>query len=489
MRIPATQRSRLLAPGDKLGDHELIRRIAAGGTAELYLARTVGREGFEELCVVKRLLPQHAGEARLAATLHHPNLVQVFDVGQEAGDAFYAMEYVHGEDLGRLVAAAAQDGVPIALDVALTLLAGLCAGLHHAHEQAGVVHGDVSPSNVLVGYDGAVKLVDVGIPRRAGASSAYGSPEQGQGAGRVDRRSDVFSAGTLLYELTTSRLPSPTPAGSPVPPSAVVPGYPPALEAIVLRALARDPTARPATALELQRDLEDFARAQRLRVSPRALARLMSNLFPARLEEWKHARAQGAFFVEQHVVRTLIESGKTGDAPVAQISSDDETTGVIVLPPSGAGVARGSGTLTSLAPQRAGTLVTSTATAHDGVPERASSVGDVTELVRVRPRRKGGVILAVAGLAVVAAATAAIVIVASRDRAPAPQPAALDVPPPPPPAPIEPAPEPVVAEVRPDVVHELVHELDPRKAVKKPVAVRRPAVMRAPPKKVPPPKK
>src|SRR6185436_6495857 len=95
------------------------------------------------------------------------------------------------------------------------------------------------------------------------------------------------------------------------PPSSLVPGYPPALEAIVMRALARDVDRRYSTALELQNQLEDFAHDNRLRVSPLVLARLMSTLFPARLEEWDHARSQGAFFVEQHVVRTLIESGKT----------------------------------------------------------------------------------------------------------------------------------------------------------------------------------
>ena len=163
MVVPASQRSRFLAPGDKLGKYDLIRQIAVGGMAELYLARTVGIEGFEKLVVVKRILPQYAtnasfvnmflNEARLAATLHHPNIAQVYDIGQEQGDYFFSMEYVHGEDLGHLVAAASENGVPVSLDAALTLCAGLCAGLHHAHEKVGsdgqpltVVHRDVSPS-------------------------------------------------------------------------------------------------------------------------------------------------------------------------------------------------------------------------------------------------------------------------------------------------------------------------------------------------------
>ena len=367
---PAPQRSRFLAPGDKLGKYDLIRQIAVGGMAELYLARTVGIEGFEKLVVVKRILPQYAtnasfvnmflNEARLAATLHHPNIAQVYDIGQEQGDYFFSMEYVHGEDLGHLVAAATENGVPVSLDAALTLCAGLCAGLHHAHEKAGpdgkpliVVHRDVSPSNVLVSYDGAVKLVDFGIARVSNAPSstqgglkgkiAYMSPEQCRGKTAVDRRSDIFSIGTILYELTTGQLPFRDETEYAIlnlivnqdaePPSKLVPEYPPALEAIVMRALARDPANRYPTALALQGDLEDFAHENRLRVSPLVLARLMSNLFPARLEEWDHARKQGAFFVEQHVVRTLIESGKTGEGPLlSQLQPPGEDTAVTHTP-------------------------------------------------------------------------------------------------------------------------------------------------------------
>jgi serine/threonine-protein kinase len=367
---PAPSSRHFLAPGDKLGKYEVIRQIAVGGMAELYLTRTVGIEGFEKLVCVKRILPQYINnptfvnmflnEARLAAMLHHPNIAQVYDIGQDAGEYFFSMEYVHGEDLGRLVATGRENGVPISLDCALTLAAGLCAGLHHAHEKAapdgkplGVVHRDVSPTNVLVSYDGAVKLVDFGIARAGGEPSqsttglkgkiSYMSPEQCRGRTVLDRRSDVFSVGSILYELTTGRLPFVDETEYGVlhqivnreadPPSTLVPGFPPQLEAIVMRALAREPERRFSTALELQNQLEDYAHENRLRVSPLVLARLMSTLFPARLEEWDHARAQGAFFVEQHVVRTLIESGKTADGapryqPQPQPQADDASDGV-----------------------------------------------------------------------------------------------------------------------------------------------------------------
>ncbi|MDQ3366994.1 MAG: serine/threonine protein kinase [Myxococcota bacterium] len=444
-------RSRFLAPGDKLGTYSLIRQIAVGGMAELYLARTLGIEGFEKLVVVKRILPQFASnasfvtmfinEARLAATLHHPNIAQVYDIGQEGQDYFFSMEYVHGEDLGTLVSVATDSGVPISLDVSLTLVAGLCAGLHYAHDKLGsdgkplqVVHRDVSPSNVLVSYDGAVKLVDFGIARagnkvttaRGGLKGKIGymSPEQGQGNIALDRRSDVFSAGSILYELTTGRLPfvDETEYGvlnqivntDALSPSRLVPNYPPQLEAIVLRALARDRDRRYPSALELQGHIEDFAHEHRLRISPLVLARLMGSLFPARLEEWEDARTQGAFFLEQHVVRTLIENGKGAEPVPAQLpegtipgTEDAGPAPVIARParlahaPSPMTPVPGRmwasapgrmltpvpgypGEVPIMRPGARGTLVSSSSSPSIPAPTAAElAVGDVTERVRV----------------------------------------------------------------------------------------------------------
>jgi len=433
----APQQSRHLGPGDKLGKYDLIRQIAIGGMAELYLARTVGIEGFEKLSVIKRILPQFAmnatfvnmflNEARLAATLHHPNVAQVYDIGVEAGDYFFAMEYVHGEDLDRMTAQSVEQGVPISLDAVLTLVAGLCAGLHYAHEKAGpdgtplqIVHRDVSPSNVLVSYDGAVKLVDFGIARGAQAKPttrgglkgkiAYMSPEQCRADVAIDRRSDIYSVGTVLYELSTGRTPFTAETEYAVlnqivnvdvpAPTTFIPNYPAALERIVLRALARDPMQRYTTAVELQGELEDFAHENRLRVSPLVLARLMGTLFPTRLEEWDHAKSQGAFFVEQHVVRTLIESGKTPDpndpevraqikAMAQQLEVDDPTavnqelqggdsTATTQVEPLGARISQSRIAQPSpLALPRAPTPPPGSAQVHAGEPPRRDSSPNV----------------------------------------------------------------------------------------------------------------
>jgi serine/threonine protein kinase len=299
----------------RLGRYELVQRLAIGGMAEIFLARAVGIEGFEKLLVVKSILGQHAAdeefvrmfvdEARLAATLHHPNIVQVFDIGRDRNQHFFSMEYVHGADLREILKVAQpRGGVP--LEHAINIALSTAAGLHYAHEKMdrdgrhlGIVHRDVSPSNVLVSFDGGIKVVDFGIAKAAShrAATRTGiikgkvscmSPEQCRGE-TLDRRSDIFAIGILLYELTTGTRPfhgdneyavlrqivdEDAPA-----PSAYRRDYPPALEAIVLRALRRNRDERYATAQDLQIDLENFARDHNLVISSVELARYMEELF------------------------------------------------------------------------------------------------------------------------------------------------------------------------------------------------------------------
>ncbi len=357
--IAAVDQTRAVADGTRLGKYQLLRRLATGGMAELYLARAAGVAGFEKLVVLKRILPQHAEsdefirmfltEARLAATLHHPNIVQVYDIGEEGGAYFFTMEWVQGQDLRRLVRAARRAEQPIPLEHILHVMCGVASGLNHAHDQndhdgtpLGIVHRDVSPSNVLVTYDGAVKIVDFGIAKAAAFQSntiagtlkgkiPYMSPEQCRGED-VDRRSDIFSIGTLLWELTTgarlfagdneiaiiNRV-----AKADVPlPSSIRPDYPPALEAVVMRALAGDPEQRYQNAVELQIDLEDFAREARLPVSSARVGKFMRELFA---DEIQQTAAQ--------LQAERLDAATSGQAPIPVAASNSAAIDRTVVEP------------------------------------------------------------------------------------------------------------------------------------------------------------
>src|SRR5687767_5618617 len=219
-----------VSPGRQIGKYRVVRRLAVGGMAEIYLAEARGIEGFAKYVVLKRILPQYAqsetfvrlflNEARVSATLDHPNIASVYDIGEVDGVYFFTMEYLHGEDLGHILREMVARQTRLPLEHALTIGTGVAAGLHAAHEKRGpegrplgIVHRDVSPSNVVVTYDGGVKLCDFGVAKITSQSEltrtgtlkgkvSYMSPEQCNNES-LDRRSDVFSLGILLYELTT----------------------------------------------------------------------------------------------------------------------------------------------------------------------------------------------------------------------------------------------------------------------------------------------
>ena len=311
------QRGMRAVPQLQLGRYELLKRIAVGGMAELFLARTTAQHfGYEKIVALKRILAAHAedeqfitmflAEARLAATLHHTNIVQVHDVGEENGALFFTMEYVFGQDVRRVVKAVQAREGRLPIEHALMIVVNTAAGLHYAHQQEdregrplGIVHRDVSPSNILVSYDGGIKLLDFGIARvTANLASTgqdilkgkvpYMSPEQCRGE-PLDRRSDVFALGVVLWELTVRRrlfigdndlVIATRICGQDAPrPSDMLPGYPRDLEQIVLKALARDRDQRYASAEELQLDLEEYAREHKLLLSSAKLAHFMADLF------------------------------------------------------------------------------------------------------------------------------------------------------------------------------------------------------------------
>src|SRR5215470_3007899 len=317
--------------------------------AQIYIARSTGIGSFERHVVLKMILPERAhdetsvqmflDEARLAASLNHQNVAQVFEVGKEAGIHFLAMEYVHGQDLRALLARAGASGTRVPLELALTVVAGAAAGLEHAHERRnadgtpmGIVHRDVSPSNIMIGYDGAVKLLDFGIAKATSRSIetqsgiikgkfAYMAPEQCRGR-EVDRRSDVFSLGIILYEVTTQhrcfRADSDFDTmhrivtGDVVRPTRLVQGYPQALEAIVMKALAVDAAQRYQSAGLLLEAVESFAVAARMSLSTVALGRFMRDMFGETPEPWLTSTGRQSSPPQQPKESTISSTNGTG---------------------------------------------------------------------------------------------------------------------------------------------------------------------------------
>ena len=283
-----------LAAGQILGRYELLLPVAKGGMAQVWAARLRGSRGFQKIVAIKTILAGAIDDARmeqmfleeasLASQIHHPNVVGTLELGEHDESLYIVMEWVDGESLGFVMSRAAESG-GIPLPIAVNLVGQACKGLHAAHELRddagellGVVHRDVSAQNVLVTYSGTAKLVDFGIAKATARSSnlteageikgkfAYMSPEQIYGQA-LDRRTDIFGMGVILYLLTTGCHPfkGANPAetmqnvGSnkpPIRPSELVEGYPLELEAVLMKALAKLPGDRWSTAHEMLAALE-----------------------------------------------------------------------------------------------------------------------------------------------------------------------------------------------------------------------------------------
>lgn len=274
------------------GKYLLLKRLAVGGMAELYLARD---PDAQRMVVIKRILPYLAqqtefvqmflDEARIAAQLNHPNIIQVFELGSLEGAIFLAMEYVEGADLRKILQEELRIRSAVPPKIAASLAASLCAGLDYAHRRVGadgqplgIIHRDISPQNLMVGFKGEVKLVDFGIakanafmersqPGVIKGKFLYLSPEQLSHT-RIDHRADIFAVGTMLYEIITGKSPffKPTSEGviyairieEPPAPHVVSRLVPPAVSKVVMRCLAKNPDDRYQRAGEIQADLEAY---------------------------------------------------------------------------------------------------------------------------------------------------------------------------------------------------------------------------------------
>ncbi|MDP3234538.1 MAG: serine/threonine-protein kinase [Myxococcales bacterium] len=317
------------------GRYQLLKKLATGGMAQIYLARQLGVQGFEKLLVVKRILPHLAenedfitmflDEARIAARLNHPNVVQIFDLGQQDDTFYIAMEYIHGEDVRKVWKQAERQGTAIPIPLICRIIIESCSGLDYAHKKAdpggrplNIVHRDISPQNILVSFEGGVKVVDFGIAKAADQATvtksgvlkgkySYMSPEQAQGK-QVDARTDVFALGVVLYELLTGArlfkrandiqtLNAVTECKI-EPPSNVDARLPKDLDAIVMRALAKNRDDRYADAREMQQALEDWVLKNKLPSGSVHLAAFMQDIYAERLA--REAEEGRLAFTESH---------------------------------------------------------------------------------------------------------------------------------------------------------------------------------------------
>jgi serine/threonine protein kinase len=324
------------------GRYALFDFIGKGGMAEIYLARQKTDLGATRLCVVKQILPGLAGdpkfsdmlvhEAKLAARLSHANVVQVFDLGRADDRLFIAMEYVEGFDLNDLLGRCSRARVPLPFELAVHVVREALRGLDYAHRRMddegrplGIVHRDVSPSNLLVSFDGEVKLCDFGIARANDALGAgraaheldeairgkagYMSPEHAAGH-PIDARSDVFAAGIVLWELASGKrlykggegreslIEQARRADVPDLPAH---GLPEAdrLRAITTKALTRDRALRYASAAAMLRDLEEYAASARLMTSPLQLGDWLEKTFGEEIVARRRTRERAAAALEK----------------------------------------------------------------------------------------------------------------------------------------------------------------------------------------------
>jgi serine/threonine protein kinase len=345
----------------RFGKYDLLALLATGGMAEIWLARVSGTAGFEKLVVIKRLLdslavnPEYVemflDEARINARLSHTNVVEVLELGQVEGKYFMAMEYVAGLSVAQVGKKATQRLGDVPQNVACGIICQACAGLHYAHEQKlpdgtplNIIHRDVSPQNLILTYEGQVKVVDFGIAKAVGrqhrtraglvkGKSSYMSPEQCLGL-PLDRRSDVFALGIVLYELCTARrlfkrgsayqtFEAITKVDVPAP-RALNQKIAPEIETIIMKALGKKPEDRFATAGEMQDELEQVMHKIGLRGARHDLQKFVEKTFADEIIEQRKLLIEAQQEIAPRSIRCR-RSAKTPTGPRSPIRPTSST--------------------------------------------------------------------------------------------------------------------------------------------------------------------
>jgi eukaryotic-like serine/threonine-protein kinase len=310
--------------GVRFGKYVLLNRIAVGGMAEIFLARQEGLEGFEKTICIKRIRPHLSSqpnfvrmflnEAKLAAQLNHPNIVQIYDLGRINDSYFIAMEYISGRDTSRIMPKAEKLKMPFPMIYALKIASNACEGLYYAHSKTdaygnplSVVHRDITPENIIVGFNGTVKIVDFGIAKastqleqtRAGeikGKLSFMSPEQAMGK-TLDHRSDIFSLGAVMYEWITGyklftgenemAILKTIIDGRIYPPSYFKEDVHPDVEKILMKALEKDREKRYQSAWEMQFDIDTFVAGSDFSPSNIHLSNFLKQIFSDEIEREK----------------------------------------------------------------------------------------------------------------------------------------------------------------------------------------------------------
>jgi len=340
----------------QFGKYQLLERVAVGGMAELYRAKVTGDHGFEKLVAIKKILPHltdegnlvkaFIDEAKLAAFLQHESIVQIYDFGSMDGEYFIAMEYLFGKDLRRLIHKARENAAPLSLENALYIISRICSGLDYSHnlkdlqgKPLNIIHRDINPQNIFITYEGQVKIIDFGIAKAASHNSttheglikgklAYMSPEQANGQ-TIDRRSDIFSTGIILYELLagtrmfqgeTMYIYTQVRDAAYEPLQNLVPDLPGKLHEVVQRALAKHPDDRYQSCAEMLADLEECIFDLSVRPKVRSFADFVKDLFR---EEF--TAEETALWTDTQIYGE--ENGDSGRRP----ASEGETNGSTIF--------------------------------------------------------------------------------------------------------------------------------------------------------------